>query len=476
MTLAERIAELARAIGADVKALGGGKQDAGDYATNTALALKANIDRADRASIQPTLDLDFARQKYRVLDGAAGLKQIALADILTYTGSGRTYVDSMGMVRMQASNVPRLEFNPTSGAGKGLSVWGSRTNLLVYSEQFDNSAWTKSRVVLTANATTAPDGTLTADKVVEDTQTGAHYFFRNVTLLAGNIYVLSIFFKALEGSAQRYATIGLPGGSPQVICLIRVNTLTGEIAYVSQLSAGTYGVESLPNGWFRGWVQVSCATTVATTVRPALVDSSVLTSNSLLPSMVGDGFSGAYIWGAQLEVGVAPSPYIPTLASAVTVPDDVPSITGESFSKWCNKYEGTFVIIDDVPGDIASGRHLSLSSGVNTTAMQILNDATTVAQRRFDVVNTSVEQAAIVYGEQSTGEHIFAGAYKLNDFAASADGGGALTDTAGTIPTVDRLNIMSDTTGANQANGTVARLLYFPRRLTNAELQALSAR
>ena len=91
------------------------------------------LDIADRAPIAPTLDLDFARQRYRVFDGAVGLKEIALADILTYTGSGRAYTDALGALKAQSSNVPRLEFDPVTGAGLGLSVWGARTNLLLNS-------------------------------------------------------------------------------------------------------------------------------------------------------------------------------------------------------------------------------------------------------------------------------------------------------------------------------------------------------
>jgi hypothetical protein len=42
-----------------------------------------------------------------------------------------------------------------------------RTNLALYSEQFDNAYWAKSQATITANATTAPDGTLTAEKFIE---------------------------------------------------------------------------------------------------------------------------------------------------------------------------------------------------------------------------------------------------------------------------------------------------------------------
>ena len=106
-------------------------------------------DIADRAPIAPTLDLDFANQRYRVLDGAVGLREIALADILTYTGSGRTYTGARGTLVAQASNAPRITFDPVTGAGLGLSVWGARTNLL-FNSLIDGTPLSTQSVTLSA--------------------------------------------------------------------------------------------------------------------------------------------------------------------------------------------------------------------------------------------------------------------------------------------------------------------------------------
>jgi type 1 fimbria pilin len=54
-----------------------------------------------------------------------------------------------------------------------------RTNLVLYSEEFDNAYWTKTNVTITANATTAPDGNLTADKLVENSVNGNHFIYRS---------------------------------------------------------------------------------------------------------------------------------------------------------------------------------------------------------------------------------------------------------------------------------------------------------
>jgi hypothetical protein len=69
-----------------------------------------------------------------------------------------------------ATNAPRFDHNPTTGESLGLLIEEQRTNLLFpYSEEFDNAAWSKTRSSITSNTIVAPDGTLTGDKLVEDT-------------------------------------------------------------------------------------------------------------------------------------------------------------------------------------------------------------------------------------------------------------------------------------------------------------------
>jgi hypothetical protein len=72
-----------------------------------------------------------------------------------------------------ASGEPRFDHDPITGESKGFLIEEQRTNLLTYSEQFDNAAWTKGNTTISANAATAPDGQTTADKLVEDSATTA---------------------------------------------------------------------------------------------------------------------------------------------------------------------------------------------------------------------------------------------------------------------------------------------------------------
>ena len=112
--------------------------------------------RSDSATglptIRPSLNLDFANTKY--LDSRVTFSRTSTA----------TYYDQYGTLQTAAMGEARFDYDPATGEAKGLLIEEQRTNLLTYSEQFDNAAWIKTRLSVDANNTTAPDGTLTADK------------------------------------------------------------------------------------------------------------------------------------------------------------------------------------------------------------------------------------------------------------------------------------------------------------------------
>jgi hypothetical protein len=124
--------------------------------------------------IRPTLDLNFAATKR--LD-----PRIAF----TRTSTG-TFVGSNGLIQTAVSGAPRFDHNPTTGESLGLLVEEARTNHNTYSEQFDNAAWVKTRSSITSNTIVAPDGTLTGDKLVEDTTaSNTHQISQSASLTAG---------------------------------------------------------------------------------------------------------------------------------------------------------------------------------------------------------------------------------------------------------------------------------------------------
>lgn len=189
----------------------------------------------------------------------------------------------------------------TSAIAQSLYVQGG-TNLLTYSEQFDNADWAKTRSSISANATTAPDGTLTADKLIEDTTASSTHFVGQSATLSG-VYTASVYIKAGE---RGWAAIVL-GNATQGTAYF--NLSSGAIGTVT--SGYTAAISALKNGWYRCSIAGSAVSSANAIVR--IYTATGDNGNNY----TGDGTSGIYLWGAQLETGNVASPYVATTASAI---------------------------------------------------------------------------------------------------------------------------------------------------------------
>ena len=228
-------------------------------------------------TVRPTLNLDFANTK--VLDPRVTFARAS-------TG---TFVGANGLIQTAASDVPRFDHNPTTGESLGLLVEEARTNLVLRSEEFDNASWAKDFTVATANQTTAPNGTVTADKVAEDTSTNFHAVSQYVAGFAsGAVLTLSIYAKAAGRSLFRIQTDASGGTGAADFNLSTVTATSGTGIF----TAGS--IQAVGDGWYR--CSVRCTTSTA-----GAVGLKVILGTTTIGSYTGDGTSGIYLWGAQLE-------------------------------------------------------------------------------------------------------------------------------------------------------------------------------
>ena len=217
-----------------------------------------------------------------------------------------TRVNAEGLVEEVGLNVPRVDY-PVLGGCPSLLLEPQRTNLVVRSEEFDNASWVKLASTVSFNVTLAPNGTLSADKLIEDTTSSVHRITQLLTLSTTLFYSFSVFAKKGERNIiqLRDATNGRG---------VWFNIDTGVV--LTQNSGITGQILNIGNGWFKCSItfQPLLATLIAS-IQVANADSSNI--------YIGDGISGIFIWGAQLEQASTDSSYIPTLASAVTRNTDV---------------------------------------------------------------------------------------------------------------------------------------------------------
>lgn len=364
------------------------------------------------------------------------------------------------------AGVPRFEHNPLTGESLGLEIEEQRANLLTYSEQFDNAAWTKVDSVVSANTAIAPDGTLTGDKLVENAALAQHACFflstASATAYTYSAYIKAagrnwVFMRGRDSSAtDRFAWFDLANG---VLGTVQTN-LTATIV-------------SVGNGWYRCSITL---TTAAATV-PFMIGTS---SGNGVNNFQGDGVSGLFIWGAQLEAGAFATSYIPTVASQVTRSVDVASMTGTNFSSWFKRDEGTlYAEAASYRGAYSATAVIWAGGGSLSNRFDLSVPAGSFLAARFTVSSGSVNQADLnVSGTFSPNTfYKAAGAYKTNDFAATANGAAAIADTSGTVPStgLDMLTIGSRDSPSLIQNGTIRRLAYYPKRLTDAQLQAITS-
>jgi hypothetical protein len=339
-----------------------------------------------------------------------------------------------------------------------LLIEEQRTNLLTYSSEFNNAAWVKARSTVTADATTAPDSNLTADKLLEDTTSNStHFCEKVVSVVSGTSYTFSIYVKAGERTQ-----IALQSGGALAISAAYFNISTGSVI------SGSGAITAIGNGWYR------CSVIgTASSSGNAYIDTFLATSGTA--SYTGDGTSGLYIWGAQLEAGAFPTSYIPTTSATVTRAADNASMVGSNFSSWYNQSEGTIYCTSDSPLTTTTAQmNWYISDGNTNNTM--FNHKNLSNLNATAVVSGGVTQGDITSFSTITSYSTVksASAYKLNDLAISVNGASVGTDLAATIPTVDRIHLGQNVANGQILNGHIQSIKYYPTRLPNADLQRLT--
>jgi hypothetical protein len=397
--------------------------------------------------VLPKLALDFTTAS---LDGR-----------VTFTRSGNTatVTGSNGYIAPINADLPRFDYDPVTLVCKGLLIEEQRTNLLKFSEQFDNAVWTKINSTVTANDTVSPDGTVNADKLVEDTANSTHGISQLPSLTA-TTHTFTVCAKAAERDWIR------------VTCVDGVAFVNLSSGVFGTVSAGTVSfaaksITAVGNGWYR--VEVSF--TAASGGNTVLIRLATSNGNFIY---TGDGVSGAFIWGAQLEAGAFATSYIPTTTTTVTRNADVATMTGTNFSDWFNATEGTFEIQASPNALGYVLRTLQISNATTNETMWLTRAATNVWEaysRTGSVTTVSMSNGA---DTSSNIKQVLA--YKTDNFASARNGNTTVLDNTGTVPTglsqVDFGRLVGSS--VNYLNGVIQKVNYWPQRLTNAEVQAFS--
>lgn len=387
--------------------------------------------------------------------------------------SAGTYFDKDGVLRTAVANEARFDHDPATGQPLGILIEEPRTNLLEHNTELQNAYWTRINAGLDINATTAPDGTTSADKLEGTTTSGTHYIQRGSVGGDGNVtQTISVFVKAAELSACRINVYAAVTGNNFFAAF---DLTTASVSISGNAGNGSIedaGVEDAGDGWYRIWVTGQADTTGA--------NSFHITRLLLLnPSINWEGTNntdGLYVWGFQQEVGEFKTSFIKTAEGAATRANDSLTMDGPYASNWFNPSEGTFMIRARLPKVksaqypcLAAFRRAATEGSDNTIEFFAAAGALVYLVRVENVTQTSQTYVA------AAGSKFAAIAtYKQNDFTRSVNSEGPWSDTSGSVPTgLNRLRIGSN--GLNHfLNGHLDSLLYWDERLPNLSLKALS--
>lgn len=195
-----------------------------------------------------------------------------------------------------------------------------------------------------------------------------------------------------------------------------------------------------------------------------------------LSSYQGIDGSGIYAWGAQLELGSFPTSYIPTSGSTVTRSADTAQITGTNFSSWYNQNEGTILwegIFDSYGNSGSNDALFSINDGTSTNNRFSIRPRNTLAT----VTGPSFFQGwDWGYSLQNNTEMKGAFAIKSGDYALVTSGIVRNTSSNSSLPLPNRITSFNAYEGGAVTNVIHhKRMVYYPTRLTNAQLQSLTS-
>ena len=368
--------------------------------------------------------------------------------------SSATVVNKDGLIEIVGSGKARIDFK--DDAKGALLLEPTRSNLITYSEDFSNAAWTKSNSLITSNSVISPNGTLNADKLVESNFNGDHYVSSQIISVSSGQITNTIWLKSAERTqAVIFEQVSVKG--------IYVDLESGTFIKNLVNTPDSYSIFKDSNGW----VKVSITTTNSSTSRLRIYPS----KNGSV-SYQGDGASGVYIYGAQLEQGSYATSYIPTQGSAVTRVADACNNAGNN--QVINSTEGVLYIEADILKTSGTGFLASISNGLS------LSESINIRQQSSGTLSFQLSSGGlntfINTTDWSEGINKIALRYNSTGINVYINGNSKGINSAITYPNMNNLDIASrpDQIGQLIELLKVKDVRLYNTALTDAELQALT--
>ena len=430
-----------------------------------------------------TLNTDFIIPQYQIAaqyvvwETGVGLVDKTFSQIITFTrASTATYFDSAGVLQSAAVDQPRLDYNPSTLAAQGFLIEESRTNSIRNNTMVGAVVGTPGTIPTNWQVFTNVTG-LTRQIVGTGTENGITYI---EVKLSGTPSGSGVYQFQFEPS--------------NAVAALTAQTWTAS-SYL-KLQAGSYAGVSSNRFGFSEYTSGGAFITFNTVVVASATSAALSTQRATATQTLNGGATTAFLLpyfelvlsGAaiditlriglpQLELGAFATSVIPTTTTALTRSADVASVN--TLSPWYNSTASTlYAEWTPIAATMPTGATQVIAIFNDTTAnnTQNLFQSQTVATKAAqNMLSGGVNPGRIDSGgAYSNATAKAATVFAASDRAISVNGTAATTSTSGALPTsITRLELGGNG-GFNYLNGYLRRITYYPRRLSNAELQTIT--
>jgi hypothetical protein len=349
----------------------------------------------------------------------------------------------------------------------GVLVEPAATNILLRSQEMQTTWNPRSTLIVTADDTTAPDGSMTGDKI-QETTASSEFFVLSQTCTLGAAGDSTLSFYVKDGDRQFIScsvSENVGGNWFALTCdLINVTiTLTGDLGTGTYLDSSIIDVGG-------GWRRVSLTGNIPGVTGIYVGISGSPTGTEGYDATRGNvGYNGSskiwYLWGAQYEEGAVASSYTPTVASTVTRAADNITAVATSFPLGTSHT----AYISAKAREVAT-QHDALMLDANNSnedeSVRLYTDTSANILMQIED-GGSTQLAPLDSGVNASADTIFqiTGAWATNDVDVSANGTAAVSDGTATMPTLTHMRLGNNPTPGNHLNGFIYKMVYVPRQV-----------
>ena len=393
---------------------------------------------------------------------------------ITFTrASTALYLDSTGTMQTAAVNQPRWDY--ANGTLNGLLLEPVATNLSFPSVPDAGALWAQAGSISKGGSVIAPDNTTSTTSLFASTDTtnsSRSFGGPGGGVTATTTYTVSVFLR--KGPNNAYIQVNIVG-SVTAVPIAYYDLTNGTSVVGADLIAGATGLSAsitpYPNGWYRArftFTTNAGATSVGPYIGPC-VTVSATGDNRAYAGVVGQG---VYVWGLQLEQGAVATSYISTTSTAVTRAPDNCRVPSANMTPWYVSPGGSWLIefIQSSPSvntrligvGGGGGGQTPAFSGSGTNAFSQF-DGVTLLGTVNGIVPGAVRKGASTYAPSTGKVCLNAGAVAS---VAMAAGYASLA--------ANGVRFFADEVGNSPTTGYLRRVTYWPRVLSDAEMQQVT--